>query len=84
MFAVPEKVQAITHPLVSSMYLKHAPAGEDVLIIETNFSQEEEDSEQYEEHLTELLFDLENLKMLAEEKIGKVDRIDIRAAQQIH
>lgn len=83
MYAIPQKIEAITHPLINSMYLKHAPQ-EEVLVIETNFSQELGDHELYDAYLEELLFDLGNLKMLAEEKVGKVDRIDIRAAQKIH
>lgn len=78
MFALPEKINAVCHPLIESMYVKHDLNGKDVLIIETNFSQEKTDNELYDSYMTELLFDLENLKDLAEEKAGHIDRVDIR------
>ncbi len=81
MFAMPEKINAVCHPLIASMYVKHEMAGSDVLIIETNFSQDKTDSDVYDSYMTELLFDLENLKEIAEEKAGHIDRVDIRTMQ---
>ncbi len=81
MFAMPEKINAVCHPLIASMYVKHEMTGSDVLIIETNFSQDKTDSELYDSYMTELLFDLENLKEIAEEKAGHIDRVDIRTMQ---
>lgn len=78
MLFMPEKVSAICHPLIASLYIKHASDG-DVLVIETNFSQDKNDYELYDAYLTELLFDLDNIRMLAEEKVGHIDRVDIRA-----
>ncbi len=78
MFSLPEKIQAVSHPLIEAMYVKHEQGGADVLIIETNFSAEKTDGEVYSSYMTELLFDLENLKEIAEEKIGHIDRVDIR------
>lgn len=76
MFSLPERIQAVSHPLVSSMYVTHG--GEDVLIIETNFSQPKNDHELYDAYMTELLFDLDNIRQLAETKVGHIDRVDIR------
>ena len=81
MLAMPEKINAVCHPLIASMYVKQEVEGSHVLIIETNFSQDKTDSEVYDSYLTELLFDLENLKEIATEKAGNIDRVDIRAMQ---
>lgn len=80
MFAMPEKVNAVCHPLVNSMYVKRDAAGKDVLVIETNFSQDKTDHELFDSYMTELLFDLENLKDIAQTKTGTghIDRVDIR------
>lgn len=78
MFAMPEKINAVCHPLIEAMYVKHETNGKDVLIIETNFSQDKTNLELYDLYMTELLFDLENLKDLAEQKAGHIDRVDIR------
>jgi kynurenine formamidase len=80
MFAMPEKINAVCHPLINSMYIKHELGGKDVLVIETNFSQDRTDSELYDLYMTELLFDLDNLKNIAEEKskLSHIDRVDIR------
>lgn len=80
MLAMPEKINAVCHPLINSMYVKHNVGGKDVLVIETNFSQDKTDSDLYDSYLTELLFDLENLKDLAQAKTksGHIDRVDIR------
>lgn len=81
MFAMPEKVNAVCHPLVDSMYVKRDAGGKDILVIETNFSQDKTDHELYDSYMTELLFDLENLKDIAETKTGTehIDRVDIRS-----
>jgi hypothetical protein len=81
MMNVPEVLTSVSHPLVSSIYLKKdygsANSAEDVLVIETNFTEAGED-ENYEACLTTLLGDLHDLQIQAEEKIGHFDRIDIR------
>ena len=45
MMNVPERLTSVTHPLISSIYLKKNYSGmhdsEDVLVIETNFSNSE-------------------------------------------
>ncbi len=79
MMNVPEQVMHVTHPLVSSIYLKKDYGGrdsEDVLVIETNFT--ENDNDNYDLYLTRLLGDLHDLQVQAERKIGHFDRIDIR------
>lgn len=83
MFAMPEKINAVCHPLIDAMYVKHGAGGQDVLVIETNFSQDKTDHELYDSYMTELLFDLENLKDLAEAKseTGHIARVDIRTVQ---
>lgn len=79
MMNVPETMR-VMHPLVSSIYLKKDYGGgqnsEDVLVIETNFSERNNDS--YDDFLTRLLGDLHDLQVQAERKIGHFDRIDIR------
>lgn len=77
MLAMPEKITALSHPLIASMYVKHE--GEDILVIETNFSQDKNDHILYDSYMTELLFDLENITQLAEERVGHIDRVDIRS-----
>jgi hypothetical protein len=81
MMNVPERVTSVTHPLISSIYLKKDYSGvrssEDVLVIETNFSHEEPE-ENFDTHLSALLSDLHDLQIQAEEKIGHFDRVDIR------
>lgn len=83
MLAVPSKITAISHPLIASMYLKKdfhgSDPSEDVLVIETNFVSQEDDKETFEDYLMELLSDLPELQMEAEQRIGKFDRVDIRA-----
>lgn len=81
MLAVPEQLNAVSHPMVTSMYLKKAygsSGDEDVLVIETNYSKSEEDYESFDSYLMDLLLDLNDLKRQAEDKIGHFDRIDIR------
>jgi hypothetical protein len=81
MLAVPEKLNTVSHPLVASMYVKKdygISGSEDVLVIETNYSQSEEDYDSYDSYLMTLLGDLRNLKREAEKEVGHIDRIDIR------
>lgn len=81
MFAVPEKLKAITHPRIASMHMKKDfgtfNKAEDVLVIDTCFS-EHDDSESFDNYLMEILLDLPALKLKAENSFGKIDRIDIR------
>lgn len=80
MMNVPERLTSVTHPLVSSIYLKKDYGGahdsEDVLVIETNFPNN--GSYVSGARLSELLYDLHDLQVQAEEKIGHFDRVDIR------
>ena len=82
MLNLPERLTSVTHPLISSIYLKKEygakDAVEDVLVIETNFSQGEHEADHFDTSLTELLGDLQDLQLQAEEKIGHFDRVDIR------
>jgi hypothetical protein len=81
MMNVPERLTSVTHPLVSSNYLKKdygsTHNSEDVLVIETNFAEAAND-DSFENCLTTLLGDLHDLQIQAEQKIGHFDRIDIR------
>jgi hypothetical protein len=83
MMNVPEVLTSVTHPLVSSMYLKKDYRSmhdfDDVLVIETNFSHDGR-PEDFDERLAELLYDLHDLQVEAERKVGHIDRVDIRAA----
>ena len=81
MLSVPSKVKAICHPLINSVYLKTdcTPRGnEDVLVIDTKLHDSKRNHDEYDLELMELLTSLEELKISAEHKIGKFDRIDIR------
>lgn len=85
MLGVQQDLSVITHPLVSSIFLKKDYSGdasryhEDVLVIETNFNHNAADNDEaFDSYLVELLSDLNDLKIQAEEKIGKFDRVDIR------
>jgi hypothetical protein len=81
MLTVPEQLHSVSHPMVASMYVKKdygSVGNEDVLVIETNYSKSEEDYDSFDSYLMELLGDLRDLKRQAEEKVGHIDRIDIR------
>lgn len=84
MMNVPERLTSVSHPLVSSIYLKKNYEGseiaQDILVIETNFSHENTDDGDFDECLSELLGDLQNLRIQAESKIGHFDRVDIRTS----
>ncbi len=82
MLHAPEKLHTITHPLVSSIYLRkdfdrRNGHPEDVLVIKTSFSDPDYDYETFDSYLVDLLLDLETLKKQAETCIGPFDRIDI-------
>ncbi len=80
MMNVPERLTSVTHPLVSSIYLKkdygRARDSKDVLVIETNFPNN--GSDLADSRLSKLLYDLHDLQVQAEEKMGHFDRVDIR------
>lgn len=84
MLTVPQHVTNVSHPLVRDMYIKKDfGAGnyhEDVLVIETRLSgkNHQDDHESFDSYLVELLGDLDNIKSIAEESVGHIDRIDIR------
>lgn len=84
MLSTQQTLNGITHPLISSIFLKKdfsdpSKYHEDVLVIETNFNHNDaEHDEAFDSYLIELLSDLNDLKVQAEEKIGKFDRVDIR------
>lgn len=79
-----QPITAITHPLVSSIFIKKdfgndlSKYHEDVLVIETNFNHENTQDDTFNMYLVDLLSDLHDLQVQAEEKIGKFDRVDIR------
>jgi hypothetical protein len=83
MMNVPEEMKSITHPLISSIYLKKdygaEPGSQDVLVIKTNFDDVSDEYSDYDTYLMELLTDLDELKAQAEDSVGHFDRIDIRA-----
>ena len=72
-------ITAITHPLVASMFIKKdfgndlSKYHEDVLVIETNFNHENTRDDTFNMYLVDLLSDLHELQVQAEEKIGKFD-----------
>lgn len=84
MLDVHNSLTGISHPLISSIFLKKdfaedsAKYHEDVLVIETNFTHDNTKDEAFETYLNALLLDLPDLKMQAEEKVGRFDRVDIR------
>ncbi len=84
MFAVPQPVKSVSHPLIKGMYLKkdfHRPLrNQDVLVIETiNLSQNNyENASSFDSALSGLLMDLEMLKKDVEREVGPFDRVDIR------
>lgn len=75
-------VRTVVHPLVSSMYLKKDLSDdrcpENVLVIETNFHQQDGVDHNSDSYLMDLLIDLQDLKDKAEKEIGTVTRVDIR------
>jgi hypothetical protein len=83
MLTVPEKITAVSHPLVASMYLKKdfhgSDPSEDVLVIETNFTDKNGGEITFADYLMELLADLPEIQEQAEQRVGHIDRVDIRA-----
>lgn len=83
MLTVPEKITAVSHPLVASMYLKKdfhgSDPSEEVLVIETNFNDKNRGEVKFADYLMELLADLPEIQEQAEMRVGKIDRVDIRA-----
>lgn len=82
---MPERVTAISHPLVRDVYLKKdfgaGHRDEDVLVIETlDPDFDDEHCDLFDSYLIDLMVDLEELKMEAEQRVGSFDRIDIRSA----
>lgn len=76
-------ISSVVHPLVRSMYMKkdfsHNDHEENVLVIETNFHQQEDNQhDNYDSYLIDLLIDLQDLKEKAEKEIGAINRVDIR------
>jgi hypothetical protein len=74
-------VKTVIHPLVKSMYLKKgisSASPENVLVIETNFNQQDGIDHDSDSYLMDLLIDLQDLKDRAEKEIGAVSRVDIR------
>lgn len=86
MIQTQNKLGAVSHPLVASMYLKKdfgAPFSkhqEDVLVIETNFPADEADTKSFNACLSDLLSDLPSLQAEAEARVGPFDRVDIRTS----
>lgn len=76
-------IKTVTHPLVRSIYMKkdfsryHRHA-DSILVIETNFAQQNDQHDDFDSYLVDLLIDLQDLKNQAEKEIGLVDRVDIR------
>lgn len=84
MLNTPDKVTSVSHHLVSSMYKKmdfSHDRSENVLVIETMFPNEDDEGHTFDFYLMDLLSDLDHLKHQAENCVGKIDRIDIRAGQ---
>jgi len=78
MFAVPEKIKGITHPLIADMYLKKDIKNKNVLVISAHSHEEIDDHEDYDSYLIDLLSDLDVLKSKLEEQNNYFDRIEIR------
>ncbi len=83
MFAVPQPVRTVSHPLIKGMYMKkdfyRRSRDEDVLVIETIDIPGNDDKEpSFDYVLSGLLMDLEDLKKDIEREVGPFDRIDIR------
>ncbi|MBL4803567.1 MAG: hypothetical protein JKY71_01775 [Alphaproteobacteria bacterium] len=86
MNTVPQVIRGVSHPLVADMYLKRDSSDqrtfEDVLVIQTINREDgmaETEFNSFDTYLIDLLTDLEDLKAMAEQQIGHIDRVDIRA-----
>ncbi len=76
------KLNMIKHPYINSIYLERddlAAKPEDILVIETEIDLSETEFNARDERLIELLTDLNELQMMAEQNIGSFDRVDIRS-----
>lgn len=82
MFYVPEKLNSITHRLVSAIYAKQELNNkldkQNVLVIKTFIPDPDDDYEMFDIYLSDLLLDLNQLKREAERQVGGIDRIDIQ------
>ena len=80
---MPQEISAFAYPGIAAMYKKrdyHIDGNaEDVLIIETNFGDKGYEDRTFDSYMTDLLLDLESIKDQAEERVGHIDRIDIKA-----
>ncbi len=72
----------LSHPLVRDAYLKKELGihmrEEDILVLEADIPDDDDKDAGFDCHLVELLSDLQKLKDQAEQKVGSIDRIDIR------
>tara|TARA_B100002003_G_C14053415_1_gene507294 strand:- start:716 stop:973 length:258 start_codon:yes stop_codon:yes gene_type:complete len=81
---IPEHVAGITYPMVYDIYVKKEYKGdlmdhyEDVMVIETKW-EKSQSYENFDSYLVDLLGDLEDLKSQVENKMGHIDRVDIRS-----
>lgn len=79
-----QNIQTIYHPLVADLYVKreyntkNATQCQDVLVIEASFSDKVMDYEAYSEKLAELLIALPSIKYQVEDRVGLIDRVDIK------
>lgn len=75
---IPEQVIGISHPFISDMYLKiDQRRNQNVLVIQAKA--EREDTEiQLVDPVLDIITDLEDLKLKAEQQVGHFDRVDIR------
>lgn len=82
MLATVTDLNAIRHPLISSLYMKKdfnaRSEAKDVLVIETRFPNGKADRKSFETCLMDLLGDLEGLKNQVERRVGRFDRVDIK------
>lgn len=82
MLTVPERIKGVTHPLISSLYLKRNSGDfnrEDVLVIKTNYDETGDEYDNFDSYLMDLLNDLKDLRSQAEKSAGmEFDRVDIR------
>lgn len=82
MLATSINLDAIRHPLVSTLYMKKdfdsSSREKDVLVIETRFPDAKADRKGFDACLMDLLGDLEGLKNQVVHHVGHFDRVDIR------
>ena len=77
MLNVPQKISGIVHPLVRDVYLKkdfgYNKRAQDVLVIEASIGNDNKS----ENSFYELLMDLQEIELKAEQSVGHIDRVDI-------